>query len=410
MNPVGVVDGRPGLQRNVLVMLAIVLLVGMGEELWVRFLPQYLEWLGGGVWVVAAYGTLYQLLDAVYQYPGGWLADRLGRRRALAAFTLTAALGYLVYLFGPSWEWVLAGTLLVMAWDSLTLPALFAVIGDHLPPARRAAAFGWQSVVRRIPTIIAPPLGGLLIAWLGLAAGVRTGVAITVALCAVAALLVVRLYTADTPRLQASGRMIDVWRQLDTRLKRLLVADILARWAEGVPRVFVVLYCLDHLGLSPVQYGWLMTTQRLTNVAAYISLASLSDRMNRKPFVLVTFLFFALFPLALAHAGGFLGALVAFVVAGLWEIGEPARKALIVDLAQESMRGRAIGLYYLLRNLSVFPAALVGGLIWSTLGPQSVLYIAFGIGVLGFLVYALWGAGDSDKRNGSDGAPSRGEN
>jgi MFS family permease len=79
-------------------MLAIILIVGMGEELWVRFLPQYLQSLGAGVWVVATYGALHSLLDAVYQYPGGWLADHLGRRAALIGFTLLAALGYGLYI------------------------------------------------------------------------------------------------------------------------------------------------------------------------------------------------------------------------------------------------------------------------------------------------------------------------
>src|SRR5437763_3875391 len=109
---------RLGLERNIVVMLAVILLVGLGEELWVRFLPEYLTALGAGAWAVAAYGTLKDFLDAVYQYPGGWLADRLGRRAALASFTLAATAGYLTYLLAPSWWWVLAGTLLVMAWDS----------------------------------------------------------------------------------------------------------------------------------------------------------------------------------------------------------------------------------------------------------------------------------------------------
>src|SRR5438445_6647136 len=89
---------RFGLTRNVVVLMAVILVVGVGEELWVRFLPAYLEALGGGVWVVAAYGALFSLLDAVYQYPGGWAADRLGRRRALILFTLVAAVGYASYL------------------------------------------------------------------------------------------------------------------------------------------------------------------------------------------------------------------------------------------------------------------------------------------------------------------------
>src|SRR5215204_2150513 len=88
------VGPRFGLNRNVAVLMAVILLVGTGEELWLRFLPAYLEALGGGVWVVAAYGAIFALLDAVYQYPGGWAADRLGRRRSLILFTLAAAGGY----------------------------------------------------------------------------------------------------------------------------------------------------------------------------------------------------------------------------------------------------------------------------------------------------------------------------
>src|SRR6267154_851122 len=127
--PAKTTAGCFGLNRNVIVLMAVILVVGTGEELWVRFLPAYLEALGGGVWVVAAYVALFSLLDAVYQYPGGWAADRLGRRRSLILFTLAATAGYAFYL-GSHWAWVIAGTFLVMAWDTLTLPSLFATVGD----------------------------------------------------------------------------------------------------------------------------------------------------------------------------------------------------------------------------------------------------------------------------------------
>jgi len=290
--------------------------------------------------VVATYGALFSLLDALYQYPGGWAADRFGRRRSLILFTLAAAVGYTCYL-GTHWAWVIAGTFLVMAWDTLTLPSLFATVGDNLPREKRAAGFGWQSVVRRIPTMIAPPLGGLLIAALGLTAGVRVGLVVTIAGCLLAVVLLALFYRKDPSRPHEPIRIVGVWRSFDARLKRLLVADILARWAEGIPKVFVVIYCTQNLGLSALLFGWLMTVQRLTNLVAYLPAIGLGDRPNRKPFVLATFAIFALFPLVLANAAGFWGAVVAFVVAGLSEVGEPARKALIVDLAPQGMWGRA---------------------------------------------------------------------
>lgn len=79
-----------GLERNILVLLVVFVLLGLGEELWVSFVPKYLEAMGAGVFVWAAYRTLKDVLDAIYQYPGGILTDCLGRRRALVLFNLLA--------------------------------------------------------------------------------------------------------------------------------------------------------------------------------------------------------------------------------------------------------------------------------------------------------------------------------
>lgn len=389
-----------GLERNVVAMLATFLVLGMGEELWVRFVPKYLELLGAGAWVVAFYGTLRDLLEALYPYPGGWLADRLGRRAALVVFAVLAIGGYAVYMIAPSWPWILAGTVLVMAWSSLTLPAIFAVIGDHLPASRRAIGFGVQSILKRVPIIVAPPIGGALIASLGLASGVRAGLAVTILLALVGIAILRRAYVESAPPPIGGEGMGGLWRVMDPDLKRLLVADCLARWAEGIPKVFVVFYVMDVLGRSATEFGWLTSLQMTAAALVYIPVAKMSDRMNRKPFVLLTFAMFALFPLTLAMAQGTAGLIAAFMIAGLRETGEPARKAQIVDLAPAGARGRAVGLYYLVRGLVVFPASLVGGWLW-TLSPQWSLTSAFAVGVVGCLVYARWGPDDAENRDRS---------
>lgn len=383
-----------GLERNILVMLAAILVLGMGEELWARFVPKYIEVLGAGAWAVAAYGTLKDLLDGLYQYPGGWLADRLGRRAALVLFSLLAMVGYSLYLLAPSlrgdWAWVLVGTVFVMAWSSLTLPAIFAIIGDSLPTSRRAIGFGVQSILKRVPVVLAPPLGGALIAGLGLVWGMRAGLVLTIALAGLAIWIVLRYYREQHSSAHDDRRFRDIWGRMDPGLKRLLLADCLARWAEGIPKVFIVLYVLDVLHADALQFGWLTSVQMLAAIALYIPASKLADRLNRKPFVLLTFAFFALFPLAVVTANGMLLLALAFAIGGLREIGEPARKALIVDLAEPAARGRAVGVYYLVRGLAVFPAALVGGWLWS-IDPKWPFYAAFLVGTAGALLYVLLG-------------------
>jgi hypothetical protein len=78
----------------------------------------------------------------------------------------------------------------------------------------------------------------------------------------------------------------------------------------------------------------------------------------------------------------------AFVVGGLREVGEPARKALIVDLAERVLRARSIGLYYPIRSLAIAPAAFVGGLLWCV-SPALPFWAAGVIGFIGVVVFAV---------------------
>src|SRR6185436_2916900 len=184
------------LEHNVTIASAAVFLLGFGEELWKKFLPKYLEALGATTPIIGLFGTAEDFFDACYQYPGGFVADRFGRRRAFLIFITIAAFGYLVYLFSTSWPFLFAGLALVMAWQSMASPAIFAVIGDSLPRERRAMGFTLQSILKRVPVVIAPIIGGFLIASLGIIRGIHAGLLITLGLAAVTVLLVARVNIA----------------------------------------------------------------------------------------------------------------------------------------------------------------------------------------------------------------------
>src|SRR2546426_3619376 len=167
------------LERNVVAASGAVFLLGFGEELWKKFLPKYLQALGASIPVIGLFGTAEDFFDAVYQYPGGWIADRFGRRRAFLIFVALAVIGYLIYLFSPSWPFLFLGLAFVMAWQSMASPAIFATIGDALPKERRAMGFTFQSMLKRIPMVISPLAGGAMIAAFGLRTGIKAGLAIT---------------------------------------------------------------------------------------------------------------------------------------------------------------------------------------------------------------------------------------
>jgi MFS family permease len=374
-----------GLERNAVLASSAVFLLGIGEELWKKFLPKYLESLGASTPVIGLFGTVKDFLDAVYQYPGGWLADRLGRRRAFLIFVSLASAGYLIYLVSPSWPFVFAGLAFAMAWQSMASPAIFAVIGDALPKQRRVIAFTLQSLLKRVPMALAPLVGGALIESVGVAAGVRTGLVITILLAAIT-VTVVRAVNIPVVKGEAVN-IRGVWRSFHTALKRLLISDIIIRACEGLAEVLIILYVTNILGVSLAEYGLLVAIQMTTSMLVYIPAGRVADRVGRKPFVIATFACFALFPLAIVSASGFKSLALAFIIGGLREIGEPSRKAMIVDLAHPHMRARTVGLYYLVRSMTITPAAAIGGLLWNS-APQ-VPFIAAGVvGVIGTAVFA----------------------
>lgn len=373
------------LERNVTIASAAIFLIGFGEELWKKFLPKYLEALGASAPIIGLFGTAENFFDALYQYPGGWIADRFGRRRAFLIFIGLASAGYFVYLLGPSWPWMFVALALVMAWQSMASPAVFAVIGDSLPRERRAMGFTLQSILKRMPIAVAPIVGGLLIAKLGVIGGIHTGLLITLGLAAVTVVLVKNLNIVIAAH--ETANVLSVWRSFHGTLKRLLISDIIIRTCEAMTGVLTILYVTNVAGFSIAQYGTLIAVQMITSILVYIPAGKVADRIGRKPFVIATFFCFALFPIAIIIASNFVLIVLAFVIGGLREIGEPARKAMIVDFARKSLRGRSVGLYYLLRSFSITPAAAIGGLLWN-ITPQVPFIIAGLIGILGTVVCA----------------------
>lgn len=376
------------LERNVVAVAIAMFLLGLGEELWKRFVPKYLEALGAPVLAIGLYGTFRDFLDGAYQYPGGWFADRFGRRTALVVFLCLACAGYAVYAAAPTWPFVFVALAFAMAWSSMASPVLFAVVGDALPKERRAMGFTVQSILRRLPIVIAPTLGGLLIAAYGIRTGMRLGLLATMILAGVAIAVVWRVQIALPAVPHGVMNALGVWRSLPDTFRRLLGSDVLIRTAEGLVDVFLVIYATTVIGISAAQFGVLIGVQMATAIMVYVPAARLADRVGRKPLVVATFLAFSLFPVGVVLASGFRSLLLAFVLGGLREIGEPARKAMIVDLAQPHLRARSVGLYYLVRSLAITPAALLGGLLW-TIAPSMPFLIAGLVGLAGTVVFAL---------------------
>ncbi|MBU0767878.1 MAG: MFS transporter, partial [Proteobacteria bacterium] len=320
-----------GLRKSTVGMLFMVILVGMGERMAERFLPIYLIALGGGAISIGLLNGLDNLFSALYAFPGGYLSDRMGTKKALLVFNITAMFGFLIVILIPYWQAVLLGAMFFLSWSAISLPATMSLIARVLPINKRTMGVSMHSLVRRIPMGLGPILGGVCIGLWGERNGIRLAFVCAFVLAVAATILQQIFIEEDPPKsaVESSSKApeknpMKLLREMSPSLKRLLVSDILVRFCEQIPYAFVVVWSMKIISepVTALSFGILTGIEMITAMLVYIPVAYLADKSNKKPFVIITFIFFTFFPLVLLFCQSFKWLVLAFILRGLKEFGE----------------------------------------------------------------------------------------
>lgn len=430
-----------GINKNIVALLVICILLGIGEKMAERFLPLYLTTLGGTALSISGLNALDNFLSAIYSLPGGWLSDKYGSRTAILIFNIIAIVGYSILIIFPYVWAVFLGATLFISWTALSLPAIMSLIYEIVPKNKQVMGVSLHSLVRRIPMAVGPILGGYLIAHFGRVNGIRLSFSIAIVMGILAVFLHNFLHTNSSIKNKITSNKNDLHKNADVssdsneiennqktldtnqcnttnkiittfsiknifiksrnlllsfyslvpkELRTLLVSDILVRFCEQIPYPFIVIWCVEMHKITSVEFGLLTAIEMITALLIYIPVAYFADNQRKKPFVVITFLIFTLFPIVLLFSNNFYLFVVAFIVRGLKEFGEPTRKALILELAPSNSKATSFGAYYLCRDIVVSIGALCGGFLWN-ISPKINLISAFIFGLLGTLWFALFG-------------------
>jgi MFS family permease len=416
------------LRRDVLVLSLAMFAFSLGFQMTSRFLPEYMTALGASGFVVGLFGTVGNVVSAVYPYPGGAVSDRIGSRYALTVFGLLSTLGFGVWLLaarvGPlsvggltvePWVWIFVGLLLAQAWKSFGLGATFAVVKQATDPSRLAAGFASTETVRRTAFLLGPVLAAALI---GIhpefTVSFQYVLAVAVVFGALGTAVQHVLYDASEDTIGDSFAGVEQvrrdLREMPDELRPLLVGDTLVRFANGMVYVFFVLVVTRFLGvglettvsvggfsyaldLSPAAFfGSLLGVEMLVALLVMAPAAKAAELVGLKPVVALGFAVYAAFPVVLINTPPSAAALTAvFAFSGLRFAGLPSHKALIVGPAERGAGGRVTGAYYLLRNVVVVPSAALGGALWEFLSPELAFTVAAAIGAAGTGYFLAFG-------------------
>jgi len=434
------------LERDVLVLSLAMLAFSLAFQMTSRYVPQYLNVLGASAGVIGLYGSVGNLISAVYPYPGGALSDRIGSRFALTLFGTVATVGFALWYVAPllptvtlpvvefalpavgpvtlggtvePWLWLFVGLFLTQAWKSFGLGATFAVVKQATDPEHLAMGFASTEVFRRIGFLLGPLIAaGLLAVAADFVTGFQFVLLVAIAFGAVATVAQHVLYDASEDTLGKSfegisGIVADL-RTMPAALRPLLVADTLVRFANGMVYVFFVIVVTEFLtvgfafaGISlrpDAFFGVLLGVEMVIALLSMLPVSKLAERTGLVPVVAIGFTVYAVFPILLIYAPADQWLLVAlFAFSGLRFAGLPAHKALIVGPAERDAGGRVTGTYYLLRNTLVIPSAALGGWLYGSewtvdtavltvaAGPELAFAVASGIGIVGVAYFLAFG-------------------
>ncbi|WP_254537599.1 MFS transporter [Halomarina litorea] len=406
------------LERDVLALSLAMLAFSLAFQMTSRYVPEYLRVLGASAAVVGLYGSVGNLVGALYPYPGGALSDRIGSRVALTAFGSVSTLGFVVWYLAPTfpdslgglalpaWTWVFVGLFLTQGWKSFGIGATFAIVKQSVPPDRLAMGFASTEIFRRVGFLLGPLIAAALLATTaGFLDGFQAVLLVAVGFGAAATVAQHYLYDAseDTvgKRFEGVRQVLADLRTLPATLRPLLVADTLIRFANGMVYVFFVIVVTEFLGVGfagfgvtlrpDAFFGVLLAVEMVVAIATKVPVSKLAERTGLKPVVALGFAVYAVFPVLLIVAPPDQWVLVAlFAFSGLRFAGLPAHKALIVGPAERDAGGRVTGTYYLVRNTVVIPSALLGGWLYGR-DPQLAFGLATAVGLVGVGYFLAFG-------------------
>ena len=152
------------------------------------------------------------------------------------------------------------------------MPATLELVTRSVPANKHTMGVSLNSLMRRVPMIIGPLIGGVLIERYGETDGIRYAFIIATILAIVSTFL--QQWLINVPAKTKNKAQVNpaaLWREMSAALKQLLFSDILIRFCEQIPYAFVVLWCIKGVSVTPVQFAKLTTVNahRATYIYSY---------------------------------------------------------------------------------------------------------------------------------------------
>ncbi len=389
---------------NYLLLILSWILMDFALELPSIFYAPYVIYdLHGTPTILGLIGFVSLLIVALMQFPGGYLADKYGRKWLVSTMTIGVGISYLFYALAPSWHWILIGAV-IGSFCLIYQPALWAMTADSTTPEKRGTGLSIITLINNVATTPAPIAMGIIVSVFTRSFGMRLAYAITVLSFFVAAAFRNRLKeTIESPQKmrfrdlfqnypQAVKQSRSVWRTLPKPVLYLFIVSALTMFAYWLSSLFLAVYALEGqesvLHINQTDWATLNTTLFLMMIIVAFPIGKVIDRYGRRiPLALSLLLMIS--AVLLFVYGDLFKLFLAFPVMGAAQILFFASfSSLQTDYVPSDKRGVVVGSSNFLNSIVGGLAQLTGGIMYEIshqlpfLIIPPVLLIAFALTLL----------------------------
>ena len=396
-----------GLSTNVLILGLVSLLTDVSSEMIYPILPLFLTGIGATGAVIGLIEGAAETTASLLKVVSGRMSDKLGKRKPflISGYGLSTLAKPLLF-FATSYWHVFGVRVTERVGKGLRSAPRDALIADSTPKEHIGKAYGLHKAMDSTGAVIGP----LLVLPVLLAAATVTTdtyrlIFLLATIPAALAVLVLLLFIKEAPwhAPRATGRMLKDAHRLGRRFWALTLV-VLIFFAGEISYSFFVLQSQAQ-GMSTVTTILLYALFNIIFVLVSLPSGMLSDRIGRRPLLILSFILFAITSLVMASATGLMLLALGFVLYGVYKgTSEGAFKAFVIDLVPKDLRGTALGVYHTAVGLVMLPGGLVAGLLWDAAGAWGT----FGYGIamsLIALVLMLVLTRRGDAVTGKTGAP-----
>ena len=377
------------IRGNYAVLITSWIIVDFAMELPATYYGLYVLGLGATETILGVIGLSQFLALASLQFPGGYLADKYGRKWLISTMTFGVALSFILYAVAPSWPFILIGAVLMSIFNSTYQPALSAMVSDSLPPERRGMGFSIVMLISMASTTPSPAIAGLLRAYFGLIDGMRIAYGIVVALFLTAAFL--RLFflketvvSTSKPHLNeiihsyptALKESFGVWRKVPKSMLYLFLSFSIAIFGFSSMNLFTVIYATRVLLIDEIIWGFIIAIVPITTIILAIPVGKLVDKIKRKIPILISLLIFGLAMWIFVN-GDLAKVMISLILLGAGQVMLNASfGALQTDLTPKEQRGKVNGFINFANCIIMAMGSLLGGYLYEHVSPQAPFMVA----------------------------------